>query len=219
VLSCSIGADVLKVAHHDIPDHCVKDRMIALTFDDGPSIKYTHSILDTLNKHGIKAGFHICPNALRKNPFLRKIAKRIIKEGHLLGIRFDPTVHDLSNISKEEFKRLLKREREIVKRELSYDVEYLRLPYGAYPESAVHIAKSLGFVLTEHNLDSKDYENDPSLMLESYKRALRRCGSIISLHRDHSKVTANHLAQVISLVKRANFKFVRLDCCIGKKGY
>lgn len=70
---------------------------IYLTFDDGPS-KNTDEILDILNEYGAKATFFV----LKKDGFDDKY-KRIVNEGHSLGIHSD--THDYSVIysSPEKF--------------------------------------------------------------------------------------------------------------------
>lgn len=55
---------------------------VYLTFDDGPSY-YTDDILDILKRYGVKANFFVIGT---EDPELRKIYRRIIDEGHVLGM-------------------------------------------------------------------------------------------------------------------------------------
>ncbi|MDO5574655.1 MAG: polysaccharide deacetylase family protein [bacterium] len=57
-------------------------RKVYLTFDDGPSY-YTDDILDILNRYGVKANFFVIGT---EDPELRKMYRRIIEEGHVLGM-------------------------------------------------------------------------------------------------------------------------------------
>ncbi|MBI4188000.1 MAG: glycosyltransferase [Chloroflexi bacterium] len=58
------------------------DKVVALTFDDGPNEPYTSQILDILKNYGVKATFF----AIGKNVELYpETAKRIIAEGHVVG--------------------------------------------------------------------------------------------------------------------------------------
>ncbi len=58
------------------------EKVVALTFDDGPNEPYTSQILDILNRYGVKATFF----AIGKNVELYpKTARRIVAEGHVLG--------------------------------------------------------------------------------------------------------------------------------------
>ncbi len=60
----------------------VDRRMMALTFDDGPSPYNTPPILATLARHGVKATFYLIGVNVRAYPHL---ARRIVSEGHELG--------------------------------------------------------------------------------------------------------------------------------------
>ncbi|HBL83743.1 MAG: hypothetical protein A2Y17_08615 [Clostridiales bacterium GWF2_38_85] len=57
-------------------------RVIYLTFDDGPSLKYTEQILDILAAHDVKATFFVIGDWATYYP---NIIKRIYNEGHALG--------------------------------------------------------------------------------------------------------------------------------------
>ena len=56
---------------------------LRLTFDDGPTAGVTEPILDLLKQHGLKASFFVLLPKARKN---RKIIRRIVAEGHVLGL-------------------------------------------------------------------------------------------------------------------------------------
>lgn len=70
-------------------------KILYLTFDDGPSPETTEKILDILKERNIKATFFVIGENVRKNP---EIAKRIVEEGHTIGIHCD--VHDYETLYK-----------------------------------------------------------------------------------------------------------------------
>ena len=57
-------------------------RVVALTFDDGPSPPYTDRLLDVLAKHDVKATFFMIGNRIEIHP---ETARRVIAEGHQVG--------------------------------------------------------------------------------------------------------------------------------------
>jgi peptidoglycan/xylan/chitin deacetylase (PgdA/CDA1 family) len=59
-----------------------KDSVIALTFDDGPSVPHTDSILDLLRVARVRATFFVTGEALARHPAL---GRRIVEHGHELG--------------------------------------------------------------------------------------------------------------------------------------
>jgi peptidoglycan/xylan/chitin deacetylase (PgdA/CDA1 family) len=57
------------------------ERVVALTFDDGPS-PYTPHLLDVLARHNVKATFFVQGSEAAKYP---EILDRIVREGHRVG--------------------------------------------------------------------------------------------------------------------------------------
>nr|HEX4312880.1 polysaccharide deacetylase family protein [Kofleriaceae bacterium] len=59
---------------------------LILTFDDGPNLKTTPEVLDTLAKHHLHAIFFLVGNmADRKNKKIKPLFDRMIREGHILA--------------------------------------------------------------------------------------------------------------------------------------
>ena len=65
------------------PIHGEQTRYVALTFDDGPSGRFTRRLLEGLEQRGVKATFLLCGYRLKDDP---KTAKRIFEEGHEIGL-------------------------------------------------------------------------------------------------------------------------------------
>ncbi len=57
-------------------------RIVALTYDDGPNPPYTDQLLDVLAKHDVKATFFMIGNRIEKHP---ETVHRVISEGHQIG--------------------------------------------------------------------------------------------------------------------------------------
>jgi len=57
-------------------------KIIALTFDDGPSVPYTNDLLTILNKYQVKASFFLVGKNLEKSP---ELGKMIVDDGHTIG--------------------------------------------------------------------------------------------------------------------------------------
>jgi peptidoglycan/xylan/chitin deacetylase (PgdA/CDA1 family) len=60
----------------------VQTNEVLLTFDDGPDLKLTPLILDTLKEHGVKAVFFLIGKKAKESP---DVVRRIVTEGHLIG--------------------------------------------------------------------------------------------------------------------------------------
>lgn len=103
---------------------------IALTFDDGPSGKWTPLLLDGLKERGIKATFFLIGKNAREFP---DIVKRLDEEGHLIG---NHTYHhvQLSNLSKEQIYHEIMDTNELILSITGKETEYIRPPFGVWPD-------------------------------------------------------------------------------------
>ncbi len=101
--------------------------IICLTFDDGPSANVTPRVLDTLKKNNVKATFFIV-NYSKEN---KKLVKRIINEGHTLGVHCYS--HDYAKIykSKSAFVKYYNKLAKKIKKDFNYDVKVMRFPGGS----------------------------------------------------------------------------------------
>jgi peptidoglycan/xylan/chitin deacetylase (PgdA/CDA1 family) len=59
-----------------------RDRVVALTFDDGPNEPFTSEVLSILNREHVHATFFLIGERVRREP---GIAARIVGEGHVVG--------------------------------------------------------------------------------------------------------------------------------------
>ena len=58
------------------------DRIVAITFDDGPCSRTTNRLLDGLKERNVKATFFLVGENAESN---EKVVKRMYEEGHLIG--------------------------------------------------------------------------------------------------------------------------------------
>lgn len=65
-----------------VPRVPVKDKLVALTFDDGPTADFTPSVLSVLKREHVKATFFVTGAELKDDLAL---AKQIVADGHELG--------------------------------------------------------------------------------------------------------------------------------------
>ena len=65
-----------------LPAQAKEVKYVALTFDDGPSGKYTQALLDGLYDRGVNATFLLCGYRMKDYP---ELTQRIFDEGHEIG--------------------------------------------------------------------------------------------------------------------------------------
>lgn len=100
------------------------DRVIYLTFDDGPS-QYTPKLLDVLKKYNVKATFFVV------NTRYIGLAKRIVEEGHTIAIHTATHKYDQIYRSEDAYFADLYRMQDIIRNQTGLTATILRFPGGS----------------------------------------------------------------------------------------
>jgi peptidoglycan-N-acetylglucosamine deacetylase len=73
-----------------VRDYVTGNRILALTYDDGPSAAFTPQVLDLLAQRAATATFFMLGRNAKQNP---EIADRVLREGHDIGCHSDEHLH------------------------------------------------------------------------------------------------------------------------------
>jgi peptidoglycan-N-acetylglucosamine deacetylase len=129
-----------------------KDKLLALTFDDGPDPKYTPKLLDVLQKNGVKCTFFVLAERALKYPHL---IRRMVEEGHHVGLHslkhMNP-IFRLPNQTKRDFEEAV----EIMKN-LGVRVRYFRPPWGIFNPVTFYYAKAYNFKVILWSIHAADW--------------------------------------------------------------
>jgi len=108
--------------------YCVDtaERVVSLTYDDGPHPEHTPAVLDVLAETGATATFFVLTRQVRAHP---EIARRILAEGHEIGLHGDDHTSLLTMGTREAVTRV-RRARAELEDALGRRVRLYRPPYG-----------------------------------------------------------------------------------------
>lgn len=184
-------------------------KVIALTFDDGPTSNITPQVLATLRKYNIKATFFLIGKNLKKYP---KIAQQIVADGHTLG---NHTWHHWRKLMTE-----FTASREI---EDTADVMYeitgvqtclFRPPNGFLYNGLVGYALKKKDAVVLWSVDSQDWRGSKTSVDKLVNRIVEKVkpGAIVLMHDgggDRSR-TVQALPRIIEELTKQGYKFVRV---------
>jgi len=148
------------------------EKVIYLTFDDGPAPEVTPLVLDLLDKYNLKATFFCVGENVQKNP---ETYSEVIRRGHKIG---NHTFNHLkgSSASTFEYVENVKKAAEIIVSKL------FRPPYGriTYRQRK---ALRIDYEIIMWDLITHDYNRKftPETIMENVKRYSRN-GSIVVFH-------------------------------------
>lgn len=192
---------------------------IYLTFDDGPSSDVTVRVLDTLKANGIKATFFICDYDEDKLP----IIKRMIDEGHTIGIH--GYSHEYSQIyaSADAFMENINKLKNKLKEDTGYDAYVIRFPGGSsntvskkycpgVMSQLVQMVTDSGLMYMDWNVSSGDAEgnNRPvNLIIGNVTCGFKHNrNNVVLMHDTSAKQTsADALQSIITYGKNNGYSF------------
>ncbi len=181
----------------------LEKKKAALTFDDGPSIKYTPLLLEGLKERGVHATFFLMGKNIEGK---EDLVKQMQEEGHLIGNHTYNHV-ELCKISKEAART----EIEATNQEI-YDItgEYpmwFRPPYGEWQ-------KNLDFYVTMFpvlwDIDTLDWKSqNVNSVLQIVKSEIED-GAVILMH-DAYQSSVDAALQIVDLLTAQGYEFVTVD--------
>ena len=153
--------------------------MVALTFDDGPSVQITPGILDTLAAHGAVATFFVVGQWAASNPDL---VRRAIALGNTVQLH-TMTHRDLSKSTAAQIAAEVDPEVPLVEALTGRRPTCLRPPYGAWNSTVVSTLAARGIETVMWSVNPGDTESgSTSSSITARALAGARPGAIIALH-------------------------------------
>lgn len=185
-------------------------KRVALTFDDGPDLKYTTAILDILKEEDVKATFFVVGIQVEKYP---DIVLRMIDEGHVVG-NHTQGHKDLSKLSKAQMLKQIEEADQAIEEAIGVRVPLFRAPYGAVSELLKETLAEQGRRLVGWTVDTRDWAGTSIADMRDMIRKETKSDGIILMHSFGGKHIANTvemLPDVIRDLRELGFAFVTVD--------
>ena len=186
-------------------------KLVALTFDDGPSSKYTPQLLDGLKERGVPVTFFILgENAV----YNRSIVRRAYEEGHEIACHsWDHP--NLTTCSTEEVRKQIEDTFEELDRACGDEADYLvRPPYGSTNQK---VRDAIDAPLIYWSVDSEDWsllnvdKVRDKILEDTYD------GAIILCHDIH-KTTIPAALEAIDELIDLGYEFVTVSELFRRRG-
>lgn len=181
----------------------VEHPVVALTFDDGPSKKYTPLLLDGLKERGVKASFFLVGKNVKENSTL---IRRMEEEGHLIGN------HTYNHVQLDKISDASAREEILKTNNAIYEVtgrypQYMRPPYGAWKKNMEICVEMLPVFWTIDTLDWKT--KNMQAVCQVVEKEIED-GAIILMH-DEYETTVNAALKIVDEYQEKEYEFVTVD--------
>jgi peptidoglycan-N-acetylglucosamine deacetylase len=155
------------------------ERIVALTFDDGPNPPYTNRILSVLERERVHATFFVVGRAVEAYP---QIVRREVRDGDALGNHTWDHAH-LIVMDSAHVRASLQRTDAAILHATGRHTNLMRPPYGARDWIVLEDARRLGLTPVMWSVPlARDWEDPPAAVIADRILSYVGDGSIIVLH-------------------------------------
>lgn len=186
--------------------------MIALTFDDGPSV-YTDEVMKVFETHNANASFFMLGENIKYHP---DTVKRMVENGFEICNHSWDHKSIASNDKKFIRKEIFDTQDELYKL-TGYEASYIRPPYGAWNETTEQVLEQNGLHVALWNVDSEDWRNRDKQITLSRAKAGTFDGAIILFH-DLYPTTLEAVKELVPYLQSEGYQLVTISELFQYKG-
>lgn len=193
------------------PVYARAEKYVVLTFDDGPSGRFTRRLLEGLRERQVKATFLLCGYRLKEYP---QEAEKIFRDGHEIGLH--GYSHDcMGTMCRVQLRREIADTMALLPQGCS--PVFLRPPGGKSSPSVVEAAREAGLGILSWSVDPRDWAcRDTALIREAVVRTVED-GDVILLH-DMSDSSVEAALSIVDELTAQGFTFVTAQELARHKG-
>ena len=192
-----------------------EEKVVALTFDDGPHPRTTAEILDVLGEFGVRATFfNVGENAVKRP----ELTAREASEGHETGNHTFSHIN-VKSLSAEKVKKQLLDTEDAVLKATGSKPTLFRPPEGRIGEVGKRAAEELGYTVVLWSVDTRDWTHRTAEAIAKTVTDNVKSGDVILCHDFISgeSHTAEALRIFIPKLLAEGYEFVTVSELISKK--
>lgn len=179
-------------------------KYVALTFDDGPSGRFTRRLLVGLEERQVQATFLLCGYRLETYP---ELAQRIHDAGHEIGLH-GYSHKDMAKLSRKELLQEIRDTRALLPD--GCEAVFLRPPGGSGTALLEQVAAQEGLALLLWSVDPRDWAVHDASAVEAAVSSQVQDGDVILLH-DLSDSSVDAALAIIDRLQEDGFQFVTVS--------
>jgi peptidoglycan/xylan/chitin deacetylase (PgdA/CDA1 family) len=199
------------------------DKLVALTFDDGPDAVFTPQILDILDKHKVTATFFVIggrgdeKGKRGRGEEGKRVLKMIYNAGHCIGNHSYSHAFFFDLFGRKKMEQDLLKTDRLIQDITGKKTLLFRPPYGVTNPILAKVVKRLGFRAIGWSVRSLDTVlKDEDKVVERIIDRLHP-GAVILMH-DNREMAVKVLEKVILKIKEEGYRFVSIDEMILHQG-
>ncbi len=176
-------------------------KYVALTFDDGPSGKYTRQLLQGLQERNVRATFLLCGYRIREYP---ETAMQIFEQGHEIGLHGD-SHKSMNAMSQSQIARELQQTLAVLPP--GCQPVFFRPPGGQVTGPVQAAAEAADLAILHWSVDPRDWATQNTAAVVQAVVADVADGDVILLH-DMTGSSVSAALSIIDTLTEQGFQFV-----------
>ncbi|MEH1781222.1 MAG: polysaccharide deacetylase family protein [Nostoc sp.] len=183
------------------------EKVIALTFDDGPWPETTEQVLDILKSNNIKGTFFVVGQNLKNYP---ELGKQIVAQGHVIANHTWHHWYHFLNPQAAAFE--IDRTEDLIYQVTGVKTNLFRPPGGFLHNGLVAYAKGQKYAVVMWSADSTDYKQPAVPKLIDNVIRDSKPGGIVLMHDGggNRSRTVQALPEIISNFRKQGYRFVTI---------
>lgn len=190
------------------------EKIIAITFDDGPNLEVTPQLLDLLKSEEIPATFFCIGKQIEKYP---EVVKTIDQKGHLIGNHSYSHHRWFSFFSSKKMESEIIMNNELIHRTTGKYPALFRPPYGVTNPNLKQALSAVNMYSIGWSLRSFDTVKNKDFVIRKLIRKTKP-GDVVLFHDNDVKII-EIVSVYLKWLKENGFKVVSLDQLFNIEGY
>lgn len=188
-------------------------KYVALTFDDGPSGRFTRQLLKGLEARDVKATFLLCGYRMKQYP---ELTEQIYEAGHEIGCH-GYSHSNMQPMSRRDIAGEIEKMQQLLPEGCT--MAFLRPPGGCCSDNVRQVAQARGLAILSWSVDPRDWATRDTWAIENTVLQRVKDGDVILLH-DMTASSVKAALDIVDKLKGRGFRFVtasRLAVLRGRK--
>lgn len=187
-----------------LPARAADIKYVALTFDDGPSGRFTSALLEGLEQRDVDATFFLCGYRLET---YGDLARSIRGGGHEIGLH--GYSHDaMADMSAGAITSELQRTRALLPESCLINV--MRTPGGQQTDAVRQAAREAGVAIIHWSMDPRDWATRDASVIEQRVLSQIQDGDIILMH-DMTDSSVEAALALVDQLQTQGYRFLTVS--------
>ena len=176
-------------------------KYVALTFDDGPSGRFTRQLLKGLAARDVQATFLLCGYRMEQYP---ELVTQIYEAGHEIGCH-GYSHSNMRPMSRRDIAGEIEKMQQLLPEGCA--MAFLRPPGGCCSDNVHQVAKARGLAILSWSVDPRDWATHDSRAIAQTVVERVKDGDVILLH-DMTASSVQAALDIVDNLKGRGFRFV-----------